>query len=320
MNQLHRKITIACLLLAAVFPVFGFLTPAWAFSREEEVETYLGTATKSQMEQEAKAAAEQEQVKVFWLAPVDENDRIIPGPNDGIPLDSVFYSSVDLRWQPLKETKVFLSSVHQVGAETGTVFISWNNGRGRLFPYTAEQYEEICSQVRLFRERYIRETMTDFEKEMQIVQYLAANVSYPYERYRTGTDTREDHCAYGALVRGEAVCEGYAEAFCWLADCCGLESRFLYGVYEKEMHDWNLVRLDGQWYHLDLTSDDTVERDGKKNGYGWGRLRNRYINRTDEEMLQDHQWQPFADIVCQEKRYGAEAVKEYLKRYPQPSS
>lgn len=320
MNRLHRKETVVSLLLAAAFAVSGFLDPAWAFSREEEVEMYLGSATKQQMEQEAREAAGQGQVKVFWLAPVDGSGQIIPGPNDGIPLGSVFYSSTDLCWQPLKETKTYASSVHQIGANTGTVYISWNNGRGRLFPYTAEQYEEICSQVRLFRERYIRDSMTDFEKEMQIVQYLAANVSYPYERYRTGTDTREDHCAYGALVKGEAVCEGYAEAFCWLADSCGLESRFLYGVYENEMHDWNLIRLDGQWYHLDVTSDDTVERDGKKNGYGWGRLRNRYINRTDEEMRRDHQWQPFGDIACQEKSYGAEAVKAYLERYPQPYS
>lgn len=312
MKLFHKKSFTLSLLLSALTAVSLPVTPALAFSREEEVAQYLGDARKQEMEQAAQAAARQSQVQVFWLAPTDASGEVIPGPNNGIPMESVFYSSEDLIWQPLKETTIYPSSVHQTGAQTGTVYISWNNGRGSLFPYSAEQYEALCSQVRLFREQYIREDMSDFEKEMQILQYLAAHVSYPYERYRTGTDTREDHCAYGALVKGEAVCEGYAEAFCWLADSCGLENRFLYGIYKGERHDWNMVKLDGQWYQVDITADDTAERDGRRNGYGWGRLQNRYINLTDDEMRQDHQWQPMEDGACQAKNYGAEAVEKYL--------
>ncbi len=313
MRGFYKRAVIISIVSSAMVMGNAFLVPAWAFEREEEVEKYLGLARKQQMEQEAREAAQKGQESIFWLAPLDANGQTISGPNGGIPSDSVFYSSTDQVWQPLRETTAYLSSVHQIGEKTGTAYISWNNGRGNLFAYTADEYEEITDQVSYFKEQYIRDDMTDFEKEMQIIQYLVANTVYPYERYLAGLDTREDHNAYGALIRGEAVCEGYAEAFCWLADACGLENRFIYGVYDGEMHDWNMVKLDGQWYQLDITSDDTTERNGVKNGYGWGNLRNKYINLTDETMRQDHQWQPLKDISCQAQTYGQAAVGEYLK-------
>ena len=304
-------------LMAVLFSVaagIAFPVPAQAFEREEEVERYLGAARKQQMEEEAREAVKNGEEKVFWLAPLDEDGRTAVGLYGGIPSGAVFYSSVDQVWQPLKENIVYPSSVHQVGAKTGTVYISWENGRGNLFSYTADQYEEIVDMVSRFKEEYIRDDMTDFEREMQIVQYLVANVTYPYDRYLAGLDTREDHNAYGALVRGEAVCEGYAEAFCWLADSCGLKTRFVYGNYDNELHDWNMVNLDGQWYQIDITSDDTIERNGVRNGYGWGNLRNKYLNLTDSQMGRDHQWQPLEKMACRSGTYGPGAVAEYLKK------
>lgn len=307
-----QKKAAAALLAAGLLlsvPTFSSLASQW----EERAERGLGTELKQRMEEEAKQAALEDGVKVFWLAPAGENGQVIPGPNEGIPLGAVFYSSTDQVWQPLEKTVTYPNSVHQTGGETGTVFISWNNGRGRLFPYSAEQYQAVSSKVSQFLEQYIREGMTDFEKEMQIIQYLVENITYPYERYRAGTDTDDDHSAYGALVKGEAVCEGYAEAFCWLADACGLETKFIYGIYQNELHDWNMVKLEGHWYQLDITSDDPEEKNGVKNGYGWGNLCNEYLNLTDDEMLRDHRWQPFSDAACQMRIYGPGAIDEWLR-------
>ena len=32
----------------------------------------------------------------------------------------------------------------------------------------------------------------------------------------------------------------------------------------SENHIWNLVELDGKWYHLDVTWDDPIASDGKQ--------------------------------------------------------
>ncbi|MDO5416198.1 MAG: transglutaminase domain-containing protein [Lachnospiraceae bacterium] len=311
------------IIAAAACAAFSFSLPLlpgdwipWAQAQagawDSRAESELGPEQKKQLEAGAMEAAAAGKVRVCWSAEADENGNPIPGPNQGIPVDSVFYSSIDQVWQPVKETICYPNSVHQRGTETGTFYVSWNNGRGALFPYTAEQYWAIRGVVNPFLDHCIREGMTDFEKEMQIVQYLTATVTYPYDRYLAGTDTKEDHNAYGALVKGEAVCEGYAEAFCWLADACGLETKFIYGVYGGGMHDWNMVKLDGHWYHVDVTSDDPVVEGNGGNGYGWGKLQNRYLNRTDDEMLKDHQWTPFTDAACQMTVYGPAAVDVYL--------
>lgn len=296
----------AALALFSPFPLTG-LAGTW----DQTVENSLGKEQKEQMEQQAQAAAAEGRVQLYWSAPLNENGEISPGINNGIPNNSIFYSSIDQVWQPLVRNVVYTNSVHQFGGETGTVYISWNNGRGRLFAYSKEQYWAIQGVIQAFKDHCIRAGMSDFEKEMAIVQYLVGSVTYPYARYRAGLDTKDDHSAFGALVKGEAVCEGYAEAFCWLADAVGLETKFIYGVYGGEMHDWNLVRLDGQWYHVDVTSDDP-EAAGGANGFGWGNLRNQYLNLTDSQMARDHWWEPLADTPCQAAVYGPAAVAAYL--------
>ena len=91
----------------------------------------------------------------------------------------------------------------------------------------------------------------------------------------------------------------------------GLKTKFIYGIYGGEMHDWNLVQLNGQWYHVDVTSEDPVTNGGS-NGYGWGNLCNQYLNLTDSQMARDHQWEAIADAPCSDTRYGPQAVEAYL--------
>lgn len=69
--------------------------------------------------------------------------------------------------------------------------------------------------------------------------------------------------AYGCLVDGEAVCEGYAKAFVLICSYYGIECMPVTGDTTSgegivEPHMWNLVKLDGKWYHLDLTWNDPV--------------------------------------------------------------
>lgn len=67
---------------------------------------------------------------------------------------------------------------------------------------------------------------------------------------------------YGALVDGRALCEGYARAFAELCNREGIRNCFVSGETEENgrsvKHLWNMVELDGEWYHVDLTWDDPV--------------------------------------------------------------
>lgn len=62
--------------------------------------------------------------------------------------------------------------------------------------------------------------------------------------------------AYSALVQGRSVCAGYARAYQYLMQLLGIPCYYCTG-YAGENHAWNIVRLDGAYYNVDVTWDDT---------------------------------------------------------------
>ncbi len=62
--------------------------------------------------------------------------------------------------------------------------------------------------------------------------------------------------AYSALVQGKSVCAGYARAYQYLLQQLGIPCYYCTG-YAGEDHAWNIVKLDGNYYNVDVTWDDT---------------------------------------------------------------
>jgi len=62
---------------------------------------------------------------------------------------------------------------------------------------------------------------------------------------------RLEATAYGALVVGRAVGEGFAMAFKAMADELGIDTRVVLGYLNGMVHAWNMVYLDGEMYHID---------------------------------------------------------------------
>lgn len=71
----------------------------------------------------------------------------------------------------------------------------------------------------------------------------------------SGGECKRD--ADGPLLNGYALCEGYSKAFAYLCQSIGIEVVCIAG-YSNEPHMWNMIKLDGQWYHMDVTFDDPV--------------------------------------------------------------
>lgn len=120
--------------------------------------------------------------------------------------------------------------------------------------------------------------MGEYEMEKALHDMLAAKVTYV-----SGANA---HNAYGALVEGKAVCEGYAEALQCLLQRVGIQSVeiFGYGINPTtgvgEPHAWNAVRIDGHFYLVDLTWDDQDSL-----------LAYAYFNQTSAILKEDHtQW------------------------------
>lgn len=61
----------------------------------------------------------------------------------------------------------------------------------------------------------------------------------------------------GVLINGKALCEGYAKTFAYLCQLVGIETFCVIGDADGP-HMWNMVKLGGDWYHMDTTFDDPI--------------------------------------------------------------
>lgn len=137
-------------------------------------------------------------------------------------------------------------------------------------------------------QRVIRPGMTDLQKERALHDYIVLNTSYDYDNYQRNTIPRESYTAYGVLIQGVGVCQGYASAMQKLLTMAGIEAQMVIGTGTSqngpEPHGWNKVKIDGRWYHLDTTWDDPVPDVP-------GTVSHKYFNLTDAQMSKDHSWQ-----------------------------
>lgn len=90
---------------------------------------------------------------------------------------------------------------------------------------------------------------TELQKALFLHDYLATHAQY--DTTYTGYD------AYTILVKGTGVCEAYTRAYQLLLNRVGIAS----GIVRSQNldHVWNLVRIAGSWYHIDVTWDDPLQ-------------------------------------------------------------
>ena len=126
-------------------------------------------------------------------------------------------------------------------------------------------------------------TATDpFEIEYQLHDILVNSVSYSADPADPMVYT-----AYGAIVNGKALCEGYSKAMKLLLDEFKISSITVTGTAADENHMWNMVCLGTDWYHLDATWNDLETSTPS----------HEYINLTDGQIASDHTLAPTADLV-----------------------
>ena len=117
-------------------------------------------------------------------------------------------------------------------------------------------------------------------KELFIHDFIVKNVKYDKLK------KEYSHEIIGALGNGVAVCEGMAKAVKILCDELNLwciiavaEANPDKGI--KYRHAWNIIRIGGQYYHLDVTFDNTLSKDDT--------VRYDYVNLSDRQMFRDHE-------------------------------
>lgn len=115
---------------------------------------------------------------------------------------------------------------------------------------------------------------TQIEQELYVHDAINDMTAY-------NTNAEMSQSAYSALVTGHTVCAGYARAFQYVMQQLGYCSYYCTGSADGGDHAWNIIEIEGNFYNVDLTWDDSISE-------AYGAKVYTYFNLTDSAISADH--------------------------------
>lgn len=174
--------------------------------------------------------------------------------------------------------------VDQIGSSYSISFDSDGivNSINLEYIMTKEEYDSRQAELDAKADEILsgmNEGWSDYRKVMYLHDTIADICYYSDE----GTDP---YSAYGCLVEGKAVCQGYSKAMQTLCLRAGIDcicvSGFASDPNGAQSHIWNKIRIDDVWANFDVTWDDPLTSTGLPY------LRYDYFGLTDDEISYDH--------------------------------
>ncbi len=127
------------------------------------------------------------------------------------------------------------------------------------YSFNQESADKMMKKMDAVAEKVISkfdEDTSTYNKILYIHDYIVGHTVYD-------ESLNSAHSAYGSMIVGKSVCEGYARAFGYICSKAGIKTVNVVGRAtaddgHTENHMWNRVYLKKQWYDIDLTWDDPV--------------------------------------------------------------
>lgn len=113
---------------------------------------------------------------------------------------------------------------------------------------------------------------SDYEKALWLHDWLLQQLDYDHSLKWSSAES--------ALTRKLGTCQAYESAYSKLLTAAGITNAETRDTYDG--HTWNAMKLDGKWYQVDCTWDDT-----KDNYYNFDQT-HLYFGLTDELMALAH--------------------------------
>lgn len=97
---------------------------------------------------------------------------------------------------------------------------------------------------------------SDKEKALYIHDWLAVNYMYDLRLFDKNQESNTVYDMYNFLTQKTGVCMAYALTYLYILRLCGIDSYFIESL--EGNHSWNIVKINGIWYHVDVTHDDPL--------------------------------------------------------------
>ena len=163
---------------------------------------------------------------------------------------------------------VYLSSTGDTDAQSIVTTIT---AEYRLTSDQLSNYAQVMQEGVQKLTDWVDRSASTYDQVLAVHDWIVRNCSYDE------SDQTASHTAWGVVANQTAVCEGYSQAFKLAMDDLGIPCVIVRS--EDMTHQWNMVCIDGTWYHVDVTWDDpTPDR-------GWdGDVSHEHFLRSDASM------------------------------------
>ncbi len=181
-------------------------------------------------------------------------------------------------------------------------YINYNFTKEKML----EMKEAVGKKAKQIIAKLITSDMKDYEKQLVLHDYIVNNSQYNANYYEVNSIPDDEHTAYGVLIKGTGICSSYAKAMHKLLDMVGIESYFVSGIAGEEPHAWNIVKIQGEYYHLDSTWNDPIMSDGSDF------LSHDYFNLSDNLIAVTHSWDREKYPKCNSLMYSYDNISKIL--------
>ena len=204
-------------------------------------------------------------------------------------IEALVYENPDIFYIDVTKMYINIEKITKITGVRYNVFIDNGNEISYLADgfYTKQDVEKYENQISQAKNQIMAKIkgMNDYEKIKTIHNYLIDSIQYEEDLTQNNI-----YDIYGALVSKKCVCEGYAKAFQYLMNEIGIENTIVIGVgtnskNQTENHAWNYVKLNGQWYAVDVTWDDPIITGG---GKLTNKARYEYFLKGSNKMNENH--------------------------------
>ena len=157
-------------------------------------------------------------------------------------------------------------------------FLVWDECRARI--------REIASETKKY--------LSHYKKAEFLHDYICINFEYD--------ETLENDSIYSFLKSGKGTCQAYTQLYMAVLRECGIASHFV--ASDTIEHMWNYVQIDGEWYHADLTWDDSATPNGSVS-------RRHFLCSDKTATSRGHRdWYSVVDVVCNSERFADGSYQE----------
>jgi hypothetical protein len=137
-----------------------------------------------------------------------------------------------------------------------------------------EFFDVICDHII----ECMPEDLSAYDKYRYLATVISLATNYDYDI----TGGRQSGTAYGSIVGGYSICQGYSRGFLTLCQKADLWCVTIDGVAGEDFsHMWNMVKLDTGYFHIDITWADELGYPDTEEWFG-------YFMLTEEEISVDH--------------------------------